>query len=126
MSFDITKKNNNSFKICLAELDFPTLVDKWISHAAGIWSLNLSPNLDADGTLITDDSGVSGYFEETYPFLLQRIGSMTVDDLVYAVKTTYAGMVAQTESVYYDHLIICFTLILQITLSHGERYADLV
>ncbi len=95
MSFDT---DISSKKILLAEIDLPHTYDVWINYQAGIWYSKLI----SENIIITDDYGVTGYYESTVSTVPSNIGSCFVDDEIFSKVTSLALCISTEKSFYYD------------------------
>ncbi len=98
MSFSTDIADSTKTKIVLAELDIPLIFTSWINYQAGVWFTKL---LDANQT-ITDDYGVTGYYEANVSEVPNKIGSCLVDTEFYTKVNSIAECVALEKSFYHN------------------------
>ena len=93
-----------SYKICLVEIDIPIdFGTTAINYSPGIWRYTMNPDFGIDGTVtVTDDDGLTGWFEYSGDVAYKRIGGLRVDADVYEQQTSLTDCIAQEMSFYYD------------------------
>ena len=103
MSYTTEIIKPGSHKITLVELDVPIILHNPINYSPGIWCYTLNPDFGEDGTVtVTDDDGLTGWFEYEGDVAYRRIGSLNVNGTLFSSQSSITDCIARNESYYYD------------------------
>ena len=102
MSFNSDAQKPISNKIVLFELDIPQKsgeADVLLNYESAIWFVRLAPGV----VTVTDDHGVTGYFQNTTVDDGLDIGSVIVRDVNYIRVASIEELRIQRRAFYYDN-----------------------